>query len=100
MSESYIFAYDPDRTVVDEQKLVVFVSNAKLISEWSHPFRGVFFLISDSSSRELRDLFGAFLGTETKLFVSPIGTGESHGLLPQPVWDWLFQHGVEPTDEE
>ena len=85
----YLLAYDISSLGDLAPQLQSFVKEHKSITQWSHPFNGLYLLKSPASLPTLIQSFDEFFARRVLHFMSPVDAGQSGGILPVYVWEWL-----------
>lgn len=93
MSKLYILSFDPLSPALDLDELHNAVTGSDAIAAWAHYHPGCYFLTSDLSATDLKNVvrgpFRAGQMTATSFVITEIGTDNMNGILPRQAWTWL-----------
>lgn len=88
---SYILSYDVTTAGNIHQQLVAFVKANRSVTQWSHPYIGLYLLKSNQDLQTLARSFNEFFDGKTLHLITAITGEQSQGSLPPYVWEWLNQ---------
>lgn len=86
---SYLLSYDLNTLGDLFPQLQSFIKEHKLISQWSNPYPGLFFLKSDAEFPSIVATFAEFFAGKVFHVVCPIESAKVGGILYSHIWDWL-----------
>lgn len=99
MSKLYLLSFDPLSPTLDADDLHSKVTGSNAIQAWAHYHPGCYFLTSDLTATELKNIvrtsFRAGHKHATTFVITEIGTDNMNGILPRQAWTWLQKHRLE-----
>jgi len=95
----YLLSFASLSPTLDVDELHGAITGSDAIDEWAHYHPGCYFLTSDLTATELKNVvrksFRAAHKNATSFVITEIGTDNMNGILPRPAWAWLQRRRLE-----
>ena len=93
---SYLLSYDFTTTAPLRDQLLAFVKANRLVTQWSHPYMGLYLLKSTTDVWTLAASFQEFFTKQHSHIIVPLDGDNSQGVLPTSVWNWINAPEASP----
>lgn len=86
---SYMLSYDLFSVAPFHEQLAAFVKANRNVSQWAHPYAGVYLLKSEALLFQVNASFAEFFAGKTLHILTPLTAQQTQGVLPQWIWEWI-----------